>query len=95
MEDFNSFAGNPDNFGEKGGKTSQNIFDLVNELSAKFDGKNTNELLSAIYKEAKKGKQNGTLKNSDIDNFAAAIAPFLDDKKAKLLQKVVADLKKI
>ena len=30
-----------------------------------------------------------------IDNFAAAIAPFLDDKKAKLLQKVVADLKKI
>lgn len=95
MEDFNSFAGNSEGFNNNGNNANQNIFDLVNELSAKFDGKNTNELLSAIYKEAKKGKQNGTLKNSDIDNFAAAIAPFLDEKKAKLLQKVVADLKRI
>ena len=74
---------------------NSNIFNIVTEVSSKFDGKSQNELLSAIYKEAVKGKRNGTLKNSDIDNFAQMLLPFLDDKKAKLLNKIVIELKKI
>lgn len=94
MQDFNSFAdgGEKERSDDVGAK---NIFELVNELSARFDGKSTNELLSAIYKEARKGKEKGTLTNDDIDSFAAAISPFLDDKKAGLLKKVVNELKKI
>ena len=33
--------------------------------------------------------------NSDIDNFAMMLSPMLDDKKKKLLSKVVNELKKI
>ena len=49
----------------------------------------------AIYKEAKRGKQAGTLTNADIDNFANMLSPFLDDKKRSMLNKIVGELKKI
>jgi hypothetical protein len=42
MDDFNSYAK------KDGDKKQKNIYDLVGELASKFDGKNTNELLSAI-----------------------------------------------
>ena len=61
----------------------------------KFDGKNGNDLLRAVYAEAERGKKNGTLSNADLDKFAATLSPLLDEKKMALLKKVVADLKKI
>ena len=91
MEDFKDFA----NRGRERGNEVQNVFDLVKSLAGKYDGKSTNELLAAIFKEAQKGKSAGTLTNADIDNFAMAISPFLDDKKRKYLTKVVSELKKI
>lgn len=89
MEDFNDYAKN--NRDVSGG----NIFNLVNSLAAKYDGKNQNELLAAIYKEAQKGKRAGTLTNADIDNFAKMLSPLLDDKKRNMLGKIVNELKKI
>ena len=47
MEDFNSFVNNAKTDG------SGDIMSMVNSLASKFDGKSTNDLLSAIYKEAK------------------------------------------
>ena len=88
MDELNQFT-------DENLSSNSNIFNIVTELSSKFDGKSQNELLSAIYKEAVKGKRNGTLKNSDIDNFAQMLLPFLDDKKAKLLNIIVIELKKI
>ena len=88
MEDFNSYAG-------KQGEMPQNLIDLVSSLAQKFDGKNQNDLLTAIYQEARKGKKQGTLSNADIDNFARTIAPFLDDKKRAVLARVVKELKKL
>ncbi|MBQ9103590.1 MAG: hypothetical protein IJY57_00705 [Clostridia bacterium] len=88
MEDFNSYANGQN-------ELPQNLIDLVTSLAQKFDGKNQNDLLSAIYAEAKKGKKQGTLSNADIDNFARTISPLLDDKKRALLSKVVKELKKI
>lgn len=88
MDELNQFT-------DENLSSNSNIFNIVTELSSKFDGKSQNELLSAIYKEAVKGKRKGTLKNSDIDNFAQMLLPFLDDKKAKLLNKIVIELKKI
>lgn len=94
MEDFNSFAKDNDKNASGQGQT-KNLLKLVTSLAKKFDGKNQNELISAIYEEAKKGKQNGTLSNADLDNFAKTVSPFLDDKKRKMLYKIVEDLKRI
>lgn len=72
-----------------------NLFDLVKDIAGKFDGKSNKELLLAIYKEAKKSKENGTLTNQEIDNFALILSPFLDEKQNKLLSKLILELKKI
>lgn len=96
MQDFNEYAKhNNSNQNENFGKIDNNLFNLVNSLAGKFDGKSQNELILAIYEEAKKGKMQGTLTNSDIDNFSAMLSPLLDDKKRKILNKIVAELKKI
>lgn len=89
MQDFNDYAKNSENLG--GG----DLFKTVTELSKKLDGKSGNDILKAIYAEAERGKRNGTLTNVDIDNFAAALSPMLDEKKKTLLKKIVVELKKI
>lgn len=95
--DFNEYAKN-NQYSQRdmqGGQVDQNLFNLVNSISSRFDGKNQSELLMAIYEEAKKGKRQGTLTNQEIDNFALMLSPMLDDKQRKILHKVVAELKKI
>ena len=93
MQDFNGYANNPENFNERG--MNGDLFRTVSDLAKKFDGKNGNDLLRAVYAEAERGKKNGTLSNADLDKFAATLSPLLDEKKKALLKKVVADLKKI
>lgn len=93
MQDFNEYANNPENFNERG--TNGDLFRTVSDLAKKFDGKNGNDLLRAVYAEAERGKKNGTLSNADLDKFAVTLSPLLDEKKRALLKKVVADLKKI
>lgn len=95
MKDFNEYAENAKNQGLKPDSVKNNLFSMVNSLAKKFDGKSQQELLSAIYKEAKSGKQKGTLSNSDIDNFVNTMSPFLDEKKRGLLLKIAKELKKI
>lgn len=87
MQDFNEFSKNQ--------TPPKNLIDMVTSLANKFDGKSQNELLKAIYAEAEKGKRNGTLTNADLENFASFLSPMLDDKKRKLLTKVLDELKKI
>ncbi len=93
MQDFNEYIKNSKKDGEN--VEGSNLFNLVNSLAGKFDGKSQNELMRAVYEEAKKGKKNGTLTNSDIDNFANMLSPLLDQQKKKMLFKIVAELKKI
>jgi hypothetical protein len=96
MQDFNDYIkNNKSNPNETVSGEQQNLINLVTKLATKFDGKNTNELIMAIYKEAKRGKENGTLTNRDIDNFATVLSPMLDDKKRKLLYKITEELKNI
>lgn len=87
MQDFNDYANNQ--------TPPKNLIDMVTSLAKKFDGKSQNDLLKAIYAEAEKGKRAGTLSNVDLENFACFLSPMLDDKKRKLLRKVVDELKKI
>ncbi len=101
MQDFNDYLKNGGGkaYGETGSSqnnsSQQSIINLVTKLASKYDGKNTSELINAIYTEAKRGKQNGTLSNKDIDNFATMLAPMLDDKKRKMLYKITDELKRI
>ena len=97
MQDFNEFVskGGKKQQGTPNGGVDKNLFDLVNSIAQRFDGKNQNELLMAIYEEAKKGKRQGTLTNAEIDNFKMILSPMLDDKQKRVLNKVVNELKKI
>lgn len=96
MEDFNSYVNNAKNNkrNEPNGM-DKNLYNMVSSLAGKFDGKSQNDLIKAIYQEAKKGKEQGTLSNSDIDNFVGMLSPMLDDKKRKMLIKIADELKKI
>lgn len=89
MQDFNDYAKTADSAG------NGDLFKIASDMAKKFDGKNANDLLKAIYAEAERGKRNGTLSDADLDKFAAALSPTLDDKKRAMLKKIVADLKKI
>ena len=80
------------------GQQSENGLDLVKlmtALSQKFDGKSQNDLLRAVYEEAEKGKRNGTLPNEQLDYFENMLSVVLDDKKRKLLKRIIKELKKI
>ena len=79
MEDFNDYANNSEEFQDK------NLFNLVNSIAAKYDGKSQNELLAAIYKEAQKGKRAGTLTNTEIDNFAKMLTDVSEQHIAEFL----------
>ena len=96
MEDFNSFVNNEKNNKKaKPNGMDSNLYNMVSSLAGRFDGKSQNDLIKAIYQEAKKGKEQGTLSNADIDNFANMLSPLLDDKKRKMLMKITEELKKI
>ena len=96
MQDFNSYVNSQKGKEQDAIKgMDKNLYNLVQSLANKFDGKSQTELIKAIYDEAKKGKQNGTLTNSEIDNFVSMLSPLLDDKKRKMLSKITAELKKI
>ena len=96
MQDFNSYVNSQKDKEQEAIKgMDKNLYKLVQSLANKFDGKSQTELIKAIYEEAKKGKQNGTLTNSEIDNFAQTLSPLLDDKKRKMLSKIIEELKKI
>ena len=100
MQDFNDYVNSSKSNNDKNGSYSNtgdydNIMNMVSNLAGKFDGKSQNDLMRAVYEQAKKGKKNGTLKNSDIDRFASMLAPMLDSSQKKMLNRVVAELKKI
>lgn len=101
MDNFNDYVKNQknksegENFKNKEQSANNGLFGMISGIAQKFDGKSQNELLSAIYKEAKKGKENGTLSNADIDRFVGMLSPVLDDKKRKILFKIAEDIKKI
>ncbi len=96
MQDFNSYANNQKNKKQSDiNGMDKNLYNLVSALANRFDGKSQTELIKAIYDEAKKGKQKGTLTNAEIDNFVSMLSPILDDKKKKMLNKIAEELKKI
>lgn len=94
MQDFNEFISN-ENARPSDGNKQQNLMALITKIAKNFDGKSQNELIKAIFEEAKKNKQNGTLSNAEIDGFYNMLYPLLDNQKRSILAKIVEDLKKL
>ncbi|MBO6263559.1 MAG: hypothetical protein IJ706_09340 [Clostridia bacterium] len=91
MKDFNDFKPkSKENLSLNGDAMSK-----FTELASKFEGKSSDELISAIIAEAEKGRRNGTLSDKDIDDFARTISPMLTDIQKKALNGIVKKIKKI
>ena len=90
MKDFNSFSGE-----EKNQSASDDAVDMAKMMAKAFEGKGEADILRAIYREAERGRKAGTLTDSDLDNFYAALYPMLDSAKRKKLEQVINKLKKM
>ncbi len=95
MQDFNDFIKNGEKNRAEKPRDEQSIIDMVTKMAKQFDGKSENELIRAVFDEAKKRKKAGTLSNSEIDGFYSMLYPMLDDKQRKMLTKIVNELKRI
>ncbi len=97
MQDFNSYTeNNKRNFNSNPSEELDGgIVDMVTKMAKQFEGKSQNELIKAIFEEAKKRKKAGTLSNAEIEGFYNMLYPMLDDSQRRILSKIVADLKKI
>ncbi|MBR2384691.1 MAG: hypothetical protein IKA99_03670 [Clostridia bacterium] len=93
MKDFNSFKSNKQK--EEPQAFGSSPYEIFANLSKKYEGKSSDELMQAIIKQAEIGRKNGTLSDRDIDNFASTVAPLLNEKQRKTLNSVVSKLKKI
>ena len=87
MRDFNSYKPNNNSNG------NQDYMSVISNLAKKYEGASESDLISAIMLEAEKGRRNGTLTDSDIDNFARVLSPMLNPNQQKKLQSVVKKIK--
>ena len=95
MKDFKSFTSEEKvNLGEDL-NLNGDLFEMLGKLSAKYEGKSSDEIMRAIIFQAEKSRREGKLTDSDIDNFASSVAPLLNDKQRKTLQTVIERIKKI
>ena len=68
MKDFNSYTG-----GDNKQSDPDGVADMAKMMAKAFEGKGEADILRAIYKEAERGRKAGTLTESDLDNFYAAL----------------------
>ena len=80
---------------ERGGAGVESTINLAATIAAAMNGKSQGQLLQTIVAQAEQGKRDGTLTNSDLDNFYAAIYPMLDGFKRQKLKGIIARLKSI
>ena len=64
MDDFNSFVNHTDQREEANNAPPADLSRLIRQLAGKYNGANEAELMQAIYKEAEKGRRNGTLSDA-------------------------------
>ena len=103
MKDFKSYADDGGNtYGKKNGNNTggtdggvENTVNLAAMLAKAFDGKSEMQILQTIIAQAEQGKRDGTLTNSDLDNFYNTLSPMLDGFKRQKLKGIIQKLKSI
>ena len=93
MRNFNDYKPEERNTFSKDGLSEAELSEKFFSLAEEFEGKNGDDVLKAIVKEAERGRKNGTLSDKDIDDFSDMISPMLTDGQRKTLDKVVKRLK--
>ncbi len=87
MRKFNDYTPSDNN--------STNYMNILKSFADKYEGASQTEIISAILQEAEKGRRNGTLSDSDIDNFALMLRPMLNASQQKELDKIIMQIKQI
>lgn len=109
MKDFKSYSGDNStqrnaNHGAQGAGNSNNsgadsgaeqTVNMAAMLAKAFEGKSEGQVLQTIIAQAEQGKRDGTLTNTDLDNFYNTLAPLLDGFKKQKLRSIIARLKQI
>lgn len=95
MKDFKNYSGEPDRGRAPSNQSVDNTVELAKTISRAMNGKNQAQIMRTIIAEAERGKREGRLSNSDLDNFYNAIYPMLDGAKRKKLTEVIEKLKNI
>lgn len=93
MRDFNSYEPKKSKTQNSSEKLNGNAMNVLNAFAKKYEGASETDLISAIMKEAEKGRKNGTLTDKDIDNFASTISPMLTPSQREKLKSVVKQIK--
>lgn len=94
MKDFNTFTS--ENKTESSADFDfSNPMQMFAKLAANYEGKSADEIMLAIVKQAEISRKNGKLTDSEIDNFASTVAPFLNSAQRKTLESVVERIKSI
>lgn len=97
MKDFKNYSGEPGS-GDTPANSNQsvnNTVELAKVISKAMNGKNQAQVMRVIISEAERGKREGRLTNSDLDNFYNTIYPMLDGAKRQKLTEVIEKLKKL
>ena len=105
MNDFRSYSNakaneskpssTPPNNAREGDAPLNDTVELAKLISKAMSGKSTGQIMQTIIAEAERGKRDGTLTNTDLDNFFNALSPLLDGAKKRKLKQVIENLKKI
>ena len=90
-------------FGAKefNGKSEQEVLkdidkDKMNDVKkfySQYAGKDEKELKSTLFDMAKKGREDGSLSDKEIDAMAQKLSPMLDSKKREKLNSLIAMMK--
>ena len=83
--DFKSFAKE----NEKVMNDNQEKVDEYQDILNKYKNMNSNELMSNLFKEATKLKQQGKLDSESLSNLKSTLSPFLNTEQQTMLNNLI------
>ena len=83
--DFKSFAKENEKVLNENQEKANEYQDILN----KYKNMDNNELMSNLFKEATKLKQQGKLDNSTLTNLKSTLSPFLNSEQQEMLNSLV------
>lgn len=83
--DFKSFAKENEKILEENKDKTEEYNNILN----KYKDMDNNELMSNLFSEATKLKQEGKLDNESLNNLKSTLAPFLNDGQKNMLNNLV------
>ena len=83
--DFKSFAKENEKVVNDNQEKANEYQDILN----RYKNMDNNELMSNLFKEATKLKQQGRLDNSTLSNLKSTLSPFLNSEQQEMLNSLV------